>query len=566
MSKWLYKKNSDSASGLVFFSALFFLIVACVRAPRPESRKLWPNMLATVRDRFDLILPMLALAVLILRKIHFTPLWDSMFYARCIGNAYAERSMASLNCLHYNSYPYVALIVTALHLFGRSFVTVHFLDLVLGCVALYFFWRIYRAVLAGRFTRRDALCATALLAVNPLFGISILNTNFDFPILVAALGFLCFLIEREVAPAALWGCLLCFSKVTGAAHYFSLIGLLFLLSPFLRTRLVLGRNWLLFVPGLAYAVVVVTGHFADATNSSLGENVDMGSLPTLLFDLNFASPRLHDLLAGISLLSFSWPLAIIALLLLGRWLWSIYANGQMRPHSDAWMILIIAFFSSIYVTSRVLIYFNPRYFLYSHVLLTLCGTCCLSQLGPRLRSTFFVALIPLVAASNFWTFDPVAKRFFGTFQFGDHEMLAMGKLDGWSSGRDQIVYSPEITVVDRLLSEAYSSIGMSPETMLVGSGFSNEYHLGYVSAKKTRTAWAADGFAPKHGYSAPDASEFFVLAEPYFGSNALIDTVAKTFPLLQLVKRWSVSDRNYRLEVGHFAPKPMTLDGSTPER
>ncbi len=67
----------------------------------------------------------------------------------------------------------------------------------------------------------------------------------------------------------------------------------------------------------------------------------------------------------------------------------------------------------------------------------------------------------------------LASRTYGTFAFGDHEMLRMTSIthECCGSGRDQLVYSPEFTNLERLMSDALESIVPGDSTSDRAAGF-----------------------------------------------------------------------------------------------
>src|SRR5438093_824815 len=152
-----------------------------------------------------------------------------------------------------NAYPYMALLLVGKHLVNNAYWGVHLMNLGLGVAAIIVFRRLYLATLGARSGKAGALLATLLLAVNPLFVISALNTNFDFPVAVVGLAFLEACLARRARWAAVMGLLLCFAKVTGAMHYFVFLALFALLSPWLPGRaLSVWAKMLCVVPGVVY--------------------------------------------------------------------------------------------------------------------------------------------------------------------------------------------------------------------------------------------------------------------------------------------------------------------------
>ncbi|TMB05965.1 MAG: hypothetical protein E6J70_01190 [Deltaproteobacteria bacterium] len=466
----------------------------------------------------------------------------------------------------------MALLLVGKHLVNNAYWGVHLMNLGLGVAAIIVFRRLYLATLGARSGKAGALLATLLLAVNPLFVISALNTNFDFPVAVVGLAFLEACLARRARWAAVMGLLLCFAKVTGAMHYFVFLALFALLSPWLPGRaLSVWEKMLLVVPGVVYtgveALYKITGAWMR-----LPENVVLENVFRLLFDIGLTSHRFHQLLAGITILNFSWLLLPFIAGGLGWLVWRICVStdtpAAWQRSDGATLLICSALLGSLYVSSRFLPYFNPRYFLFSQLLFVLVGAICLSVVikRPAQRLGLGAILLTCLGISNFLTVDPVSKKVFGTFKFGDHEMLALGRMDDWpleagpegdhfAGGRDQIVYSPEITAVHAVLQNLYQTVRLDPGTPVVASPLSDVRHFAYVRASDaSRTAWPSQAFGVWRE-SLEDAvrarKDFIVLGEPYFATEPLVDEIPAGFVQTQ---KGIASHRGYALRWVRLSP------------
>jgi len=136
-------------------------------------------------------------------------------------------------------------------------------------------------------------------------------------------------------------------------------------------------------------------------------------------------------------------------------------------------------------------------------------------------------------------------------------MLALGQMD-WrpqDGGRDQLVYSPEITAVHEVLQNLYQTVRLDANTPVVASPLSDFHHFAYVSTRDaSRTAWPSEAF----GVFRPSLEEvvrarrdFIVLGEPYFGTEPFVDSIPAGFMQTQ---KGIASHRGYALRWVRLSP------------
>ena len=145
-------------------------------------------------------------------------------------------------------------------------------------------------------------------------------------------------------------------------------------------------------------------------------------------------------------------------------------------------------------------------------------------------------------------------------------MLPLGRPDGMYPGRDQLVYSPEITIVHRLLQDAYKKLRPAPNTLIVASPFANGYHFGYVSPRKfARRPFSSEGFpvwrTTVDSIPAENTAGFIVLEEPYFGSDRLSDRVPPTY---RAVERTALERRGYSIQAIRYEKRVEQSDRPPP--
>ena len=105
---------------------------------------------------------------------------------------------------------------------------------------------------------------------------------------------------------------------------------------------------------------------------------------------------------------------------------------------------------------------NLRYFLPVYPLMILLFYYGLSKIlvNELLRKIVLVAVLVLFFISNFATLDPLSKKIYGTFRFGNHEILKMTSVtkECCGYGRDQIIYNLQYLNIPFLLDEIFSDI------------------------------------------------------------------------------------------------------------
>jgi hypothetical protein len=170
-------------------------------------------------------------------------------------------------------------------------------------------------------------------------------------------------------------------------------------------------------------------------------------------------------------LNFNWVLT--AGVLVGTGIMICYRD-RITPLARGWFIaLLLALAGAVLFHSRFGLWNNPRYVLPLLMLLLSAFLIVLAELRirlPRLTAAGFAMYVLLLVSSHFHTIDPISKLVFGTFRFGEHEMLTSGgfrKLpyfDGQEYiGRDQLVYNFQFMKFSDLAEEAVRRFGLETQ-------------------------------------------------------------------------------------------------------
>jgi hypothetical protein len=89
----------------------------------------------------------------------------------------------------------------------------------------------------------------------------------------------------------------------------------------------------------------------------------------------------------------------------------------------------------------------------------------------RARSVFLALCLVWIAAGVYRTTDPVSKRVWGTFNFGDHKILSLTSLTGecCGFGRDQLPYNLEFLKFGDIQGDIFAALRPEIATALVAN-------------------------------------------------------------------------------------------------
>jgi hypothetical protein len=134
---------------------------------------------------------------------------------------------------------------------------------------------------------------------------------------------------------------------------------------------------------------------------------------------------------------------------------------------------------------------NARYYLPVYPLLLVAACCALVRLGVprRVREAAIAVVTVLLAASATRTLDPVSRRLWGTFRFGDRELLHVTSItrECCGYGRDQLAYNLEFTALAEAQDALYARLRPTDRTILVSHDYANLFTVGPLDAASRRT-------------------------------------------------------------------------------
>jgi hypothetical protein len=420
--------------------------------------------------------------------------------------------------------------------------------------------------------------ADAAFTIHPAFLAAVVQPSIDLPLLPGFVWSIVFALERRWTPLVLCGFWLSFSKETGVLLYAILLAcyaIWFVLrstSPWKDRVVQVIRLAPLALPGFVFIGYLLARRFAapkgqvlwmtGTTNNSLLEQFLLPHLD--LYQVNYAVLLL--------ILNFAWiPTAVVGLdAFVGivrkthREAKRLVPGGDSRTLSFVLLLTIV----TAYALTRFTTFGHTRYFLTVYALAFIPFIASLGRLVTSVaaRRVIVGAYALVLAVSTVRTVDPVSRRLYGTFAFGDHPMLRMTRVTGecCAFGQDQLAYSLEFTVVQRLADAAMATVPQTSSAKMVVPDSTSWIFLDPGESGKRRFAYrrgaANTPTVIEHrtvvtGTASPDSAHY--LALPY-GDNAR--AFRELSPLYEISADSTFRDDGYAIAlyriVRRRAPQP----------
>lgn len=434
---------------------------------------------ARPRGRYDPGLALVQCAFLLLLAPHlgFVPLWDSSEYAeRCLLPAIHDMRPLDLNCSGHPSMGYMGILAVPQLLFGPSAIVLNLTNALLGAASIWGVFAILRAIYPAC-PPRDRCLLTALYAFWPAVPASCLNMSPDFGVLVFSVVMVAFLLRNEMVPAAIAGLFLVFSKESGVLLYgLAVAAYLLLLRREPREALGSPRRgraspWLLAAP-LAASGLLAASRILVRRPAIFEALVEKGhwSLDPRTVVAGVYAPAIW-ILNGAWILPLSFAIApIVALLFPGpRRRWEKLGIGKNRRA----LFLAVLLLGSAYGLTRYETFVNVRYVLPIYPFLIMLWFLPVTVLSgeSRARSVCLALSLVWIAAGVYRTTDPVSKWVWGTFDFGDHQVLSLTSLTGecCGFGRDQLPYNLEFLKFGEIQGDIFAWIRPEVSTAMAAN-------------------------------------------------------------------------------------------------
>jgi len=432
-------------------------------------------------------LPIAVLAVaaaivcaLLASRLDYVPIWDGRVYAACISAAADNLAPESLRCAGHASQAYVLVAALAQKIARSSAAPVLVTNALLVLVAVIGFNRLARHAFPGA-DAVDRSLLVAAFALQPAFLASIVQPGLDLPLLPGFVWSVVFVIERRPVLLVLSGLWLAFTKETGLFLYAVVVGChaLWLLVKWPRPAPQRLLEVLRLAP-LAFPGVAFIGYLAF-------RKLTLPNQPPMWYGSTSGVPLLEQLFvprldlyqvnyaALLLVLNFSWvPWGVT---MFDGFIGSVRAGhrepGRAVPgaNESVAMFLLLVAVATGYALTRFTTYGHTRYFLPVYALALFPFYTALLRLGvPASGRRAVIALYAgALALSSIRSVDPLSRRLYGTFPFGEHRLLRMTRITGecCGFGQDQLVYNLEFTNIQILTQRALTPTAAGSAPVIV---------------------------------------------------------------------------------------------------
>jgi hypothetical protein len=531
----------------------------------PEARE---KTQTTPIVRLELLAPFFLLLAITLPFLTFQPFWDGSVDISIIRRALHTQPFSLLN-FRVSGHPSIIylLLLGIPQIFTNSIPLVYLSNMALAMAAISAFYGILRLLTDGKYSRMEMVLATAIFACSPVYVAHIFHVTLDFGVVSFFVIFLYFLLREKFLWASIFALAMCFTKETGTAAYVGTSGIYLLAcllrekGPFRRRMRYLGNKWILFTPLLillsyyAYLYLTTGGNlYWDPKNHSLSTIVRMA------MDFHLLSDRsMHAYLANVFVINFQW-IASIFLALLVYSLPGFLRSKHFRARKDYLIMTLATFLLLLYIVTRYRPWNNARYVLLTlPPLLLLSSTSLLILIERKFTRILILSVtLALVVLSNFRTIDPISRKVYGTFDFGDHPMLDVISFYGWTR-KDAITYNLEFMNLETLANEAAEDLGWrSSSLVFVGDRgefwwpFAVQSPKGQIERFSIRLVADQAKMTPEE-LQKSGKSAFYFLAFPNLHNEENLAYLRNHYPL---VTSKEYEHNGYRLTVSTFRNAP----------
>jgi hypothetical protein len=445
-----------------------------------------------------------AVGLLLWSCISYVPMWDGFIYATAINDALRwPPTLGSLRLAGHASHFYAALAIAFQALAPGQYWPTLLLGAVLVALAALAFHRLLRLTFPDPGRSLDRALLTACFAVQPSLLAAAVQPGRDLPLVPGFLWCTVLLMERRWIPLVLVGTALAFTKETGVLLYAGLLashGLWTLVRAegAVRDRLMsVVRLVPLAAPALIFAAYLVVRAQLIPAGEVVVWNAGTAMINQSLLR-QLLVPRVDRYVAVylsmVAVLNFAW---VITVSVSAAVVVAVRRTGAQRlvAESVRFAATAVGFVSLLllvttFALTRFASYANSRYLLPVMVLslVPLFAALDTLQLPVRVRRGVLAVLSLMLLVSNVRTIDPASQALYGTFAFGEHRMLRMTSIthECCASGRDQLVYSLEFTMIERLMSDALAASAPGDSTLIVLPDSTNWYAVSLLDRTTNR--------------------------------------------------------------------------------
>jgi hypothetical protein len=438
-------------------------------------------------------------------RIRYVPMWDGYEYASAITRAAAEGfQLGDLRLAGHASHAYAVLVIAAQFLAPGQAWPILLVNTLLWLAAVAGLWRLSAIVFPQPDLRVERSLVTATFAAQPALLAAVVQPGLDLPVVPWFLWTAVFLLRGRWLLAALTGIALTFTKETGILLYAVLAAATIIWRP----SVALGepgaraqaarRIAVLAVPGLTFVAYLLYRAHAAQSGEAVVWNAGTAMIGQSLIR-QLLVPRVDRYvatsLAVMFILNFAWIPTLGAAAGLTAVARAIGAERGRRKRivgsfagETGFIALVLA--GTTFALTRFATYANARYYLVVAPLLSLllCAALLRVRASPVARRAVLALFALVSVASTVRTIDPVSRRLFGTFPFGDRELLRLTSIthECCARGRDQLGYNLEFTTLEALMDDALAATQAGDSTLLVVPDSTNWHAIPLLDARTGR--------------------------------------------------------------------------------
>jgi len=458
----------------------------------------------------------LAVGGVLATRIRYVPMWDGYEYASAINRALLDGfQRGDLRLAGHASQAFAAPAIAAQALAPGQSWPILALNVVLWLVSIAGIWRLSTMLFPHPDLRVERSLVTAAFAAQPALLAAVVQPGLDLPVVPWFLWTAVFLLRGRWVWAALTGIALTFTKETGVLLYAVLAAAIIIWRPGMAlgtqgARAQAARRLaILVVPGLVFAVYLLYRAHAARGGEPVVWNAGTSMIGQSLIR-QLLVPRLDRYvvtsLALMFILNFAWIATLgigIGFTVVAMAIGAERARWKQLAQSFAgetgFIALVLA--GTTFALTRFATYANARYYLVVAPLLSLllCAALLRVRASPLVRRAV-LGLYALVSfASAVRTIDPVSRGLFGTFPFGDRELLRLTSIthECCARGRDQLGYNLEFTTLEALMDDALAATQAGDSTLIVLPDSTNWRAVPLLDARTSRrTIDSAEAVVP----------------------------------------------------------------------
>ncbi len=455
---------------------------------------------------------MFVIVIVVFFRLQFVgspPIWDGHQYFQSLINAVNKVpfSVYNFNLENHNTAGYFLIQGLFQLLDLGNYQIAQLVNVGMVAMAAFMFFKIIQSMEYKEISSVELVLMTLVFAFDPLFVAGAININPDFATLVFFIASLYSLLYLKKRYFLLFGLLLSFTKEFGAVLYVILAFLWIVLINRNHPKRLINALMFMFPPTLVVFFFIYKKFFKYEgyyTNYTLGS--------TLKKVLVFTPDKsVYTKLIQIFIINFHWILLLLILFHGLKLIFSFITKKNSIINFDdkekyvfkIKIVLTFCFIGFTFASIQYREWSSPRYIAPTLFFVIFFGFLSLRGLikSGRIRVSILVVILICFTGQIYYSIDPVGNSILGTFNFGKHKMMRITSLTGEGackvSGRDQIIYNTQYTMIDKLMAEIFRN-GLLKENIVLFSHFDNFY---YEVAPWDPVSFKRTYRAPPHYYA-----------------------------------------------------------------